>query len=169
MVNVIGNSSGRINRFELAWHKAYCPALHLQSTTKEPSASIGKCASVKHLVKYCIHSLIDRVQQESEAMVEQAQQFALTEKDIQAGINEINSAKSDLALREQLAIQKIEEASHMLEMESQVRESNINEQASKQLEAIAKAESAALQRISGKHFQRLPSVAIIYLPLRPSL
>lgn len=94
------------------------------------------------------------IQQREQAMADQAQQLALTEKDIQAGMNEINSAKNELALREQLSIQKIEEASHKLEMEAQVRESNINEQASKQLEAIARAESAALQRISGKQEQQ---------------
>lgn len=90
------------------------------------------------------------IQQREQAMADQAQQFALTEKDIQASIEELNAAKNELALREQLAIQKIEEASLKVEMEAQVRESNINEQASKQLEAIARAESAALQRITGK-------------------
>lgn len=48
----------------------------------------------------------------------QEQQLALTEKDLQASMAEIQAAKNELALREQLTLQKIEEAKLRIGMES---------------------------------------------------
>jgi hypothetical protein len=78
-------------------------------------------------------------------MMQKMQQMALTEKDIQNALSDIAAAKNDLALREQLAIQKIQEEQDKLEMQAKLREAQINENASARLEAIAVRESAVLQ------------------------
>ena len=78
---------------------------------------------------------MQKMQQEiakrEQAVNAQEQQFALTEKDLQAALTEIQTAKNDLALREQLAMQKIEEATIRGELDAQMRESKINELAAK--------------------------------------
>lgn len=80
-------------------------------------------------------------------LAEQEQQMALTEKDIQAGLAEIAAKRSDLDLREKLAIQNIDEQILRGEMEAHMREMKINELATTKLEALMTAEVEIMQRI----------------------
>lgn len=85
--------------------------------------------------------------EKEQALAQQEQQMALTEKDIQAGLAEIAAKRSDLDLREKLAIQNIDEQILRGEMEAQARESKINELATTKLEALMTAEAEIMQRI----------------------
>lgn len=86
--------------------------------------------------------------EKEQALAQQEQQMALTGKDIQAAMNELSAKRSDLDLREKLAIQNIDEAILRGELEAQMREAKINELAMTKLEAIKAAEAETMQRIN---------------------
>ncbi|MGB8345422.1 MAG: hypothetical protein WCD86_11090 [Ktedonobacteraceae bacterium] len=105
-----------------------------------------------------IQQQAQKMQQEitkrEQAVNSQEQQFALTEKDLQAAMAEIQAAKDDLVLREQLAIQKIEEATLRGEMDAQMREANINQLAAEKLENLANVEKDVMLRMMEKFNQQ---------------
>lgn len=95
----------------------------------------------------------EEIAKREQAVNAQEQQFALTEKDLQAAMAELDAAKADLALREQLAIQKIEEAALRGEMDSQMREAKINQLAAEKLENLANVEKDVMLRMMEKSKQ----------------
>ena len=90
------------------------------------------------------------VAQKEQELNQKAQEMALTEKDIENALSDISAAKKELGLMEQLAMQKIDEATMRGELDAQARESKINELSANKLEAIAKTESAILQNLLSK-------------------
>lgn len=95
----------------------------------------------------------EEIAKREQAVNAQEQQFALTEKDLQAAMSELQAAKEDLALREQLAIQNIEEAALRGEMDSQMREAKINQLAAEKLENLANVEKDVMLRMMEKSKQ----------------
>ena len=93
---------------------------------------------------------LQKMQQGQQAVAKQAHQVALTEKDLQAAMAEIQAAKNDLAMREELALQKIEEATLRGEMDAQMREAKINQLAAEKLENIANIEKDVMLKMMEK-------------------
>lgn len=158
MMKLVGDPM--MNQIEI--RKNYLKAIKIQNPEQfiieNPQASIPPeiQAQMQQMqeqnmqLQQAMQQMQQEMAQKEQAFSEQAQQFALTEKDIQAGIAEINSAKNELALREQLAVQNVDEAMARGELDTQARESKINELAAQKLEGIAKAENMILQNLVAK-------------------
>lgn len=139
---------------QIALRKNYLKAIKVQN----PESMLIKDAERELQKKYealqqqaaQMQEELQKMKQGQQAIEKQAQQVALTEKDLQAAMAEITAVRNDLALREQLAIQKVEEAAMRGEMDAQVREARINQLAAEKMENLANAEKEVIQRMVGK-------------------
>lgn len=119
-----------------------------------------------------IQQLQQELQQSQQEIAQREQQMALDAKDMQLQMEQLNAAKKELSLMEQLAIQKVDSASAQLDYDSQAREAKINEQAASKMETIAKTETAMLQNMLAKAEQKqieAPEPAGPKEPTQPSV
>lgn len=121
--------------------------------SKQSDANQAAQAQIQQVIQQANQAVQESQQavaQKEQELNQKAQEMALTEKDIENALSDIAAAKKELGLMEQLAMQKIDEATMRGELDAQARESKINELAANKLEAIAKTESAILQNLLSK-------------------
>lgn len=116
-----------------------------------------------------IQQLQQQLEQSQQEIAQREQQMALDAKDMQLQMAQLNAAKNELKLMEQLAMQKVDHAETQLDMDSQAREARINEQAAGKLEVIAKAENAILQNMLAKAEQKQIEAPEPKEPAQPSV
>lgn len=121
--------------------------------SKQGDANQAAQAQIQQVIQQAnevIQQSQQAVAQKEQELMRKAQEMAMTEKDIENALAEIDAAKKELGLMEQLAMQKIDEATMRGELDAQTREAKINELAATKLEAIAKTESTILQNLLNK-------------------
>lgn len=142
---------------QLALRKNYLKAIKVQ----DPDSLLIKDADRELQKKYeqlqqqamQMQEQLKKMQQGQQSVAKQAQQVALNMKDIEAGLAEIQAAKNDLQLREQLAIQRIDEQLMRGEIDGHMREMKINQLASEKLENIANTEKEVMRKMFEKSTQ----------------